>query len=163
MHVCFGVSSYSLCWRVMGGTAFSPLTVLSSEQVQWGGILWVFAFGATFHPRGRALGTVFFYSSPRPLDRYLVREDSHLVLTEREFFCVSCFEKDRHAGNVWRWWIINRALFSWSFILTREEVLLAISVIIKSIWEGNKKEIINHMGNNQEIRERSSCSTEHWE
>jgi len=29
-------------------------------------------------------------------------------------------------------------LCSWSFILTREKVLLAISVIIKSIWEGNK-------------------------
>lgn len=53
--------------------------------------------------------------------------------------------------------MLESALFSGSFILTREKVLLAIRVIIKSIWESNKK-IINRMGNNEEIRDGSSST-----
>lgn len=53
--------------------------------------------------------------------------------------------------------MLESALFSGSFILMREKVLLAIRVIIKSIWESNKK-IINRMGNNEEIRDRSSST-----
>lgn len=53
--------------------------------------------------------------------------------------------------------MLESALFRGSFILTREKVLLAIRVIIKSIWESNKK-IINRMGNKEEIRDGSSST-----
>lgn len=54
--------------------------------------------------------------------------------------------------------MLESALFSGSFIPMGEKVLLAIRVIIKSVWEGNKKKIINRMGNNEEIRDGSSST-----